>query len=180
MLAFVLAAAVAAAGAAEPVQAPELWRGSHVGMTLAEVQALFPTGHGAAPTLVSGGAAVWAVDETVFGRDALATYYFAGGRLLEVVVSVKGLHLRHTRDNVDDARDLRQALARYYGPPKVCVDADRRGLARLDCRWVTPTIQVGLSYVDYGGLAPSLDVAVRALPGRVREHGAVFRQHGSL
>lgn len=174
-----------------PVQGlppPELWRGARVGMTAAQVKALFPEARNAAPMLVTqppvanavtGGGAVWAVDEQVFGYPALATYYFGPTGLLEVMVSVKGLRLRHTRDNVDTAREVRAGLLRYYGAPKVCLDTNRRGLVRLDCRWVQRRVQVGLSYVDYGGLAPNLDVAVRAVPPKPVEAGATFARHGA-
>ena len=188
----VLAAAVVApppAAAPPPSLAPELWRGARVGMTLAQVEALFPAGRAAAASLVTrppvanavtGASAGWAVDEQVFGRPALATYYFAPvGGLLEVVVTVQNLRLRHTRDNVDTARAIRNGLLQYYGQPEVCLDTADHGLDRLDCRWVTRSVQVGLSYVDYGGLAPNLDVAVRSLPAKLHEPGAVFRQHGA-
>lgn len=187
MLSLLIAAALAAAPPPPPLS-PELWRGSRVGMTPAQVHALFPEGRPAAARLstlppvdnaVVGGAAGWAVDEEVFGHPALATYYFAPNGLLEVVVSVKGLRLRHTRDNVETARAIRTGLLRYYGRPKVCEDTAKRGLDRLDCRWVTPTVQVGLSYVDYGGLGPNLDVAVRGPAGKVHEDGAVFSRHGA-
>ena len=183
-----LAAAAALAVPSPPPVAPELWRGARVGMTPAQVQALFPEGRAAAPVLLTlppvanavvGGSAAWAVDEAVFGRPALATYYFSPAGLLEVVVNVRGLRLRHTRDNVETARAIRTGLVAYYGQPKVCEDTARRGLDRLDCRWVTPSVQVGLSYVDYGGLGPNLDVAIRTLPGRVRENGATFSRHGA-
>lgn len=171
-----------------PPLGPELWRGARVGMTPDQVHALFPMARSAPDKLITrppvdnavvGGSAKWAVDEEVFGRPAFATYYFGPGGLLEVVVNVKGLRVRHTRDNVEAARDIRAGLLHYYGRPRVCEDTARRGLDRLDCRWVTPTVQVGLSYVDYGGLSPNLDVAVRALAGKLRETGPVFGRHGA-
>ncbi len=192
MLALIAAAVLAAAPSAPAVNGPpttaELWRGARINMTVAQVQALFPDGRPPAPLLVTlppvanavvGGSAGWAVDEQVFGHPALATYYFSPTGLLEVVVSVKGLRLRHTRDNVGVARDIRAGLLRYYGRPTVCEDTARRGLDRLDCRWATHQVQVGLSYVDYGGLGPNLDVAIRAPAGRLRENGAVFGRHGA-
>ena len=198
MLALFALAAAAAVVAPPPAQdapppaiepSPELWRGARVGMKAAQVAALFPQGRAAAPVLVTrppvanavtDGLAAWAVDEQVFGRPALATYYFSPtGGLLEVVVNVKDLRLRHTRDNVEQARAIRTGLIQYYGQPKVCLDTARRGLDRLDCRWVTRSVQVGLSYVDYGGLGPNLDVAVRALPPRLHERGAAFRLRGA-
>ncbi len=198
MLALLAAAALAAAAsAAAPAVAPppgpavltpELWRGARVGMTQEQVHALFPVARSAPPTLLTrppvsnavvGGSAVWAVDEEVFGRPAYATYYFGPAGLLEVVVSVKGLRIRHTRDNFETARGIRTGLLQYYGRPRVCEDTAKRGLDRLDCRWVTPSVQVGLSYVDYGGLSPNLDVAVRALAGKLRETGPVFGRHGA-
>ena len=186
MLALLAAAALAAAPPPPPT--PELWRGARVGMTPAQVLALFPMARAAPSTLISrppvanavvGASAVWAVEEEVFGRPALATYYFAPTGLLEVVVNVKGLRVRRTLDNVETARGIRAGLIRYYGQPRVCEDTAQRGLDRLDCRWVTTSIQVGLSYVDYGGLSPNLDVAVRAAQGRLHETGAVFGRHGA-
>ena len=183
-----LAAAAALAAPPPPPLAPELWGGAGVNITVAKVAALFPEGRTAAPVVLSippvgnavvGGGAAWAVDEAVFGRPALATYYFSATGLLEVVVNVRGLRLRHTRDNVETARAIRTGLVAYYGRPKVCADTARRGLDRLDCRWVTPSVQVGLSYVDYGGLGPNLDVAIRALPGKIHENGATFSRHGA-
>ena len=167
---------------------PELWRGARVGMTPDQVHALFPMARSAPSQLITrppvanavvGGSAVWAVEEEVFGRPANATYYFGPGGLLEVVVNVQGLRIRHTRDNVQTARSIRTGLLQYYGHPRVCEDTAKRGLDRLDCRWVTPSVQVGLSYVDYGGLSPNLDVAVRALAGKLHETGPVFGRHGA-
>jgi hypothetical protein len=167
----------------------ELWRGARVGMTPTQVAALNPGVRPAAPLLVTrppvpnavvGAAAVMAVSDQVFGYPALATYYFSPVTgLVEVVVSVRDLRLRHTLDNVGIARDIRAGLQGYYGQPKVCLDTAKRGLVRLDCRWTSRSVQVGLSYVDYGGLSPNLDVAVRATPPKIREQGAVFGRHGA-
>jgi hypothetical protein len=193
MLALLLAAAAALPSAASsprppPAPPPELWHGARAGMTPAEVKALFPQAR--APIAINpgpppianmvdgGGGAGLAVDEVVFGHPAVATYYFAGGHLLSVIVEVQNMQLRHTRDNVDVAREVQVGLADYYGPPKVCVDTDKRGLARLDCRWVVRGAQVGLSYVDYGGLNPSLSVAARQLPAKKRMIPAVFGRRG--
>ncbi len=188
MLALLAAAALAAAPPAPSPLGPELWRGARVGMTPDQVHALFPMARNAPSNLITrppvanavvGGSAVWAVDEEVFGRPSYATYYFGPAGLLEVVVNVKDLRLRHTRDNFEVARAIRSGLLQYYGRPTVCEDTAKRGLDRLDCRWVTPSVQVGLSYVDYGGLSPNLDVAVRALAGRLHETGPVFGRHGA-
>ena len=181
---------LAAAPAAPATQTlgPELWRGARVGMTPDQVHSLFPMARSAPTSLVTrppvanavvGGSAVWAVDEEVFGRSAYATYYFGSAGLLEVVVNVKGLRVRHTRDNFETARAIRSGLLQYYGRPTVCEDTAKRGLDRLDCRWATPLVQVGLSYVDYGGLSPNLDVAVRAPAGKLHETGPVFGRHGA-
>lgn len=114
----------------------------------------------------------------VYGHPSVATYYFAGGRLLSVLVDVQNMQLRHTRDNVEIARDVENGLTDYYGAPKVCADTGKGGLARLDCRWVVRGVQVGLSYVDYGGLSPSLTVAARPMPPKKRAAPIVFSRRG--
>jgi hypothetical protein len=168
---------------------PELWRGAKAGMTRDQVIHLFPdarqaasslVGHPRIPNAVIGGDAQLAVNEQVFGYPAVATYYFSQAvGLVEVVVSVRDLRLRHTLDNVSVARDIRTGLLAYYGKPKVCLDTDQRGLVRLDCRWTSRAVQVGLSYLEYGGLSPNLDVAIRAMPPKLHEHGATFARHGA-
>ena len=189
MLALLLAAATALPPAPPPPPPPELWHGARAGMTPAQVAALFPKGRGPtapvikdpfpSPNMVEGGGgAGWVVDDVIYGHPAVATYYFAAGRLLSVVVDVQNLQLRHTRDNVDVARDVEAGLTNFYGAPKVCADTGKGGLARLDCRWVVRNVQVGLSYVDYGGLNPSLTVATRPLPPKKRSIPFVFSRRG--
>jgi hypothetical protein len=189
MLALILAAATALPPAPPPPPPPELWHGARAGMTPAQVAALFPKGHGPlpppiktafpSPNLVEGPAgAGWVVEETVYGYPAVATYYFAAGRLLSVLVDVQNLQLNHTRDNVEVARAVEAGLTDYYGAPKVCADTGKGGLARLDCRWVVRNLQVGLSYVDYGGLNPSLTVATRPTPPKKRAAPIIFSRRG--
>jgi hypothetical protein len=189
MLALILAAATALPSAPPPPPPPELWHGARAGMTPAQVAALFPQGRGPTPSpvktafpspdLVEGPAGPgWVVNEEVYGHPAVATYYFATGHLLSVVVEVQNLQLRHTRDNVDIAREVETGLTSYYGAPKVCADTGKGGLARLDCRWVTDKIQVGLSYVDYGGLSPSLTVATRPRPPKKHTTPIIFGRRG--
>lgn len=189
MLALILAAATALPPGPPPPPPPELWHGARAGMTAPQVAALFPKGHGftpspiktafPSPNLVEGGGSPgWVVEEMVYGHPSVATYYFAGGRLLSVLVDVQNMQLRHTRDNVEIARDVENGLTDYYGAPKVCADTGKGGLARLDCRWVVRGVQVGLSYVDYGGLSPSLTVAARPMPPKKRAAPIVFSRRG--
>ncbi|MGC1303826.1 MAG: hypothetical protein WA840_15780 [Caulobacteraceae bacterium] len=187
MLVFLLAAVATAIPAPPPPPPIELWHGAISGMSPAQVQALFPkgrqpqlaVGYPPVPNMVEGGGgAGYAVDEDIFGHSAVATYYFQAGRLLEVIVDVKNMGLRRTRDNVDVARQIEGGLTNYYGPPKVCADTDKRGLARLDCRWTVRSLQVGMSYVDYGGLSPSLTIAARSLAPKRKVGPAIFPRRG--
>jgi hypothetical protein len=187
---FALILAAAAALPPPPLPPPvELWHGARGGMTPAQVAALFPKGRGftpspiktafPSPNLVEGGGSPgWVVEEEVYGHPAVATYYFANGHLLSVLVDVQNMQLRHTRDNVDVARDVENGLTEYYGAPKVCADTGKGGLARLDCRWVVRGVQIGLSYVDYGGLNPSLTVATRPVPPKKRGATIIFSRRG--
>jgi hypothetical protein len=188
MLAFLLATAVAAAPPPPPPPPPvELWHGAIAGMSPAQVQALFPGGRAPGPALVptsvpdmvEGGAyAGYLADQEVFGYPAVATFYYQGGHLLQVIVNVQNLELHHTRDNVDIARAIETGLSSYYGPPKVCADTDKKGLARLDCRWTVRSLQVGLSYVDYGGMSPALTIAARPRPPKRKVSPAIFPRRG--
>ena len=155
-LAALLAAAVAAQ-AAPAANAPEIWRGARAGMTIEQVQGLFPQGRptGSATPGETGAVPAWAIDEQVYGRDGVAT-----------------------QGNLSAARTLATQLSGYYGKPKACVDLDRRGLARMDCRWSAGKLDVGLSYLDYGGANPTLDVSVRLQPAKPPQTGAVFKTKG--
>jgi hypothetical protein len=165
----------AAVSAAPPPPQPELWRGATVGMTLAQVQELFPTGHAVAGLGVEGGGTPgWAMAESVYGLPGTATFYFAGGTLREVLVSVTGVRPVHTADNLQVARNLEAALSGYYGKAAACVDSSARGLTRLDCDWSARGVRVGLSYQDLGGRTPTLDVAVRPVEPPKRRPGALF------
>lgn len=166
----ILAAAVATA--APP---PELWRGARVGMTPSQVQEMFPTGRAASGLGVEGGGAPgWAMDEPVYGWPGTATFYFAGGRLTEVLVSLKDIKPSHTADNLKVARNLETALDGYYGKPAQCVDTSRGGMTRVDCGWSARGVRVGLSYQDLGGFSPTLDVAVRPQEPPKTNRGAAF------
>ncbi len=185
VLAAVLAATIAAApSVSAPVAvvpaSPEIWRGAHAGMTAAQVGELFPNGHappGDTPAM-SGAIAGWSMDEEVYGRAGVATFYFTAGRLSSTLVSLKEVPVRSTGANLTAARALATELSGYYGKPKDCVDVSKHSLNRMDCRWSTPGVLVGLSYLDYGGASPTLDLAVQLPAAKPAVTGAVFKSKG--
>ena len=174
------AGAQPAASVSTPVRArPELWRGARVGMTLEAVQELFPKGRpGAGAPLVSGATALWAMDDEVYGRPGVATFYFLAGRLNAVLVDLNEIKTRSTSENFHAARELRTALSGYYGTPKECVDISKHGLDRLGCRWTYNGVLVGLSYLDFGGKSAVLDIAIRQPPPRPATNTAPFSPKG--
>jgi hypothetical protein len=168
-------AAVAALAKPAAAPPPELWRGALVGMPIAQIQALFPQGYGSGGMGVEGGGTPgWAMAEQVYGRSGVATFYFRNGGLSEVLVELKDVKANSTRTNFEQARDLKAALSDYYGKPETCVDSAKRGLDRLDCRWNHNGVQVGLSYQDFGGQSPVLDVAVKQIIPKPYNAGAIF------
>jgi hypothetical protein len=68
--------------AATPAPPVELWRGAALGMTLDQVQALFPLGHAPAgvgkppalPAQDDGTLALWQMDDQVYGRSGVAPF----------------------------------------------------------------------------------------------------------
>ena len=193
-----LAVPAAAAPPAASDLHPEIWRGARAGMTIEQVQELFPKGRAAAvpapttgappdqgvrvaartSTTAVGALPVWSMDETIYGRDGVATFYFQSGRLVATLVSLEKIKAHGTQANLDAARDLARDLSGYYGKPKDCVDVDRHGLARMDCRWSAGRLDVGLSYLDYGGASSTLNVSVRLQSPKPPETGAAFKAKG--
>jgi hypothetical protein len=158
--------------AAAPLPKVELWRGATLGMTLEQVKALFPTGHGPsaigdakeAPSEDDGTLALWQMDDQVYGRDGVATLYFRNGGLASVTVNITGVKAHATIGNMEDARALETAFSGYYGKPKLCFDSKARGLDQVDCRWQGHGLRIGLSYQDFGGASPAMVIAIRPLP----------------
>jgi hypothetical protein len=158
--------------AAAPLPKVELWRGAMLGMTLEQVKALFPSGHGAspigdaesAPAEDDGTQALWQMDDQVYGRDGVATLFFRNGGLAAVTVELKDVKPHATIGNMEDARALENAFSGYYGKPKLCFDSKARGLDRVDCRWQGHGLRIGLSYQDFGGASPSMAIAIRPVP----------------
>jgi len=158
--------------AAAPIPRIELWRGARLGMTLDEVKALLPTGHGPAP--LAGAAAplaeddgtepLWQIDDQVYGRAGVATFFFRSGGLTSVTVNLSDIKPHATIGNMADAKALETAFSGYYGKPKVCLESTARGLDQVDCRWQGHGLRIGLSYQDFGGASPSMAIAIRPVP----------------
>ncbi len=177
-----LAAAATAAVAPQQAPAPELWRGAWVNMPIQQVQEMFSKGHpGGGPPLENGATQGWATGENVYGQPGLAGFYFRGGLLDSVIVELNDMKPRSTAENMKTARTLETGMEGYYGKPTRCIESTRRGLDRLDCAWEVRGVDVGLSYQDFGGASPDLNVAIRALKARPPHAGARFHakgQHG--
>jgi hypothetical protein len=158
--------------AAAPVARIELWRGASLGMTLEQVQTLFPAGHAplpingakTLPTEDDGTLALWQMTDQVYGRDGVATLYFRNGGLASVTVDLNDVKPHATIGNMADARALETAFSGYYGKPKLCFDSTARGLDQVDCRWQGHGLRIGLSYQDFGGLSPYMAIAIRPAP----------------
>jgi hypothetical protein len=155
--------------AAAPVPKLELWRGAMLGMTLDQVKALFPTGHGPLPigdaklppAADDATQALWQMNDQVYGRDGVATLFFRNGGLASVVVNLNDVKPHATIGNMEDARTLENAFSGYYGKPKLCFDSKAGGLDQVDCRWQGHGLRIGLSYQDFGGASPSMAIAIR-------------------
>jgi hypothetical protein len=158
--------------AAAPIPRIELWRGAKLGMTLDEVKALFPNGHGATPLPGAnappaeddGTEALWQMNDQVYGRVGVATFFFRSGGLTSVTVNLSDIKPHATIGNMADAKALETAFSGYYGKPTVCLESTARGLDQVDCRWQGHGLRIGLSYQDFGGASPSMAIAIRPVP----------------
>jgi len=158
--------------ASAPIPHIELWRGATLGMTLDQVKALLPKGHGpyplpgakTPPVEDDGTDALWQMDDQVYGRTGVATFYFRSGGLASVTVNLNDVRPHATIGNMADARELETAFSGYYGKPKLCFDSTARGLDQVDCRWEGHGLRIGLSYQDLGGASPYMAIAIRPVP----------------
>lgn len=173
------AAAVAATAPTPAAPPPQLWRDARVGMTLEQVEEMFPKGFAAGGLPGWGGAVPqWGMAEQVYGYAGAATFYFLNGRLSQVIVSLPQVKTGTTDDNLAAARELARDLSGYYGKPATCVDALKKGLDRVDCRWSAPGLEAAMSYVDYAGQSARLNVTVHAPTAKKPTTGAVFKTKG--
>jgi hypothetical protein len=152
--------------AAAPIPHIELWHGATLGMTLEQVKAALPDGHGpiGPPAEDDGSQPLWQMADQVYGRDGFASFYFRNGGLTSVVVDLADVKPHATIGNMEDARALETAFSGYYGKPKLCFDSTAGGLDQVDCRWEGHGLRIGLSYQDFGGGSPHMAIAIRPLP----------------
>ncbi len=192
MLAPLLAALLATAAptaslASAPPAAPapaaqELWRGAKVGMAAKAVQDLFPQGRpptwegrpAALPAQDDGAQPIWQMDEQVYGRPAVATFFARNGGLTSVILKLTGLKPHATLGNMDDARALKAAFSGYYGAPRQCFDSTARGLDQIGCSWEGHGLRIGLSYQDFAGASPSMAVSIRPIPSPRKPPPIIF------
>jgi hypothetical protein len=168
--------------AAAPIPRIELWRGARLGMTLDQVKTLFANGHGpvplagakAPPAEDDGTDALWQMDDQVYGRAGVATFFFRNGGLASVAVNLSDIKPHATIGNMADARALESAFSGYYGKPRLCFDSTARGLDQVDCRWEGHGLRIGLSYQDIGGASPYMAIAIRPVPPPPRAKSPFF------
>jgi hypothetical protein len=191
MLAPLLVALLAtAAPTASPIPAPpaatpvaqELWRGAKVGMAAKAVQDLFPQGHApygegrnyALPAQDDGAQPIWQMDEQVYGRPAVATFFAKNGGLTSVILKLTGLKAHATLGNMGDARALKTAFSGYYGAPRQCFDSTARGLDQIACTWEGHGLRIGLSYQDFAGSSPFMIISIRPIPAPHKPPPVIF------
>lgn len=168
--------------AAAPIPKLELWRGAMLGMTLDQLEDLFPAGHppgpiGTAivlPAQDDGAQPLWQMADLVYGRSGVATFFFRDNRLVSLTVDLNDIKPHATIGNMKDARALETAFSGYYGKPKVCFDRTTGGLDQVDCRWQGHGLRIGLSYQDFGGSSPYMAIAIRPVPPPARAKAPFF------
>lgn len=164
---FAAALAVTPTPGAPPAPAPaavEIWRGARVGMSPAQVQALFP----AAEVLSDGESLLDNAKARVrlahvripSGDPGSAAFYFRSDALNEVRF-VADVPSGRTEVNLRRAQAIADELSKTYGKPTTC--GPRQGLLAFECDWLTDRLSVSVTYMDVAGQSPLLETAIRAV-----------------
>lgn len=154
---------VAPAVAPAPRPAPvKLWGEAAELMTIAEVQALYPTAVAAAPVRLADGAVARLTYQAALSTGpAQVVFCFRGEELDAVLVHV--LEVRPgAPGNLRTARTLRDTLSETYGAPTVESETSRDGFRSLNAQWTGQPLKVGLGFQDVGDRRTTLWVAFRA------------------
>lgn len=142
----------------------ELWRGAKIGMSIAEVRRLFPAARPPeAPMVLTGGEVdrleLTSVD--LESRAATARFFFKGGGLVSVELSLPSLRPAATAENMSAAREIGERFTARYGRSYDCGDRSFGEIDAYGCKWLKSPLSIRLWYMDVAGQAPLFYVAYR-------------------
>jgi hypothetical protein len=164
VLAVLALAAVDTAQDRPPPPGTELWNGAKVGMTPAQVQAIFP----AAQVVHNGEALLDNAKQRLMltgvrqptGETATVGFYFRDESLNEVNI-ISNVPPGQTEANVKHAEAIAHYLAPRFGKPTTC--GTREGLLAFECDWLKNGVSASVTYMDVAGQSPFLETAIRAI-----------------
>ena len=152
--------------AAAPTEGLSLWRGAQVGMSMAQVRALFPAAVSAPKTGGGSGAdreGLRLPNVDLGGSQATARLFFRDDELISVEVTLNRVASGHTEANERLAASIARNLTQQYGSSYDCGDQNFWQVSTFRCKWIDGRLSIQLWYMDVAGQAPTLYVSYRQI-----------------
>ena len=139
--------------------AQELWRGSVVDMSVAEVQHLLPTATAVSGDEIQGEVPLLRVEGFDLARTPFrADFYFAQDRLKSVIL--RPVHPQSATASMMIAEDIIPQRTLKYGSPFDC-EINRRSISNLTstaCKWLSNGTRIGVFASHMGYALPNLAI----------------------
>ena len=149
---------------ADPAVGLDLWRGAKVGMSVGQVQRLFPGGVAPAqPTTLTGGEVdrLQLAGVDLDGHAAVAHFFFRDAALLSVELTLADVLPAASVRNVEIAKHISADLTARYGAGYDCGDESFGDVAAYECKWLKGRLSIRLWYMDTAGQGPLFYLAYR-------------------
>lgn len=143
-------------------RAESLWRDAQLGMSPAQVSALYPAARaGNHRRLNSGATNELSLSGYAIGNDLFSVdFFFLDGRLEEAIMRLDEVESRDSQANQAAFERLVDAAARELGRPSGC-QATRNITLFRGCQWQTKEVRVDIVFLEIGGQGVILNAYYR-------------------
>jgi hypothetical protein len=149
-----------AALAADQADGVELWKGARLGMTPAQVQALFPSAiTPTKPDHMRGAPELLAIEGVEFAAQKASAEFYFRDEHLEVVL-LRFNVAPGDQSNLQKEKQIHDLLTQQYGAAYKCDNTDNLTAKIHTCDWYSNDVRIGFIYLEIPGNAV-LNVAYR-------------------